>query len=281
MSGGRYPFISRPIEIATANRVLRITEGAGAPTNVNVATGTYWIRGDGSADCLLTRIKTALEAAGASTNTYTVSLRFQPLNEDTPVVVRIARATGSDTFRLDFASGAMTFPVDAIGFQRIDTALDANAKDGDRPTTGLWMADEMLTVDDPSEDGDVFGDQPASSGTLFAGSLSEPWEMWSWHFERIRRSRTWGIYATYPDVSWQRFHRRIRSGAVCELRTAGITSTSAVAYADADVQQTGGGGVQWIADELTRENVGPVMRASPGNPFFSWPTRWRRKVAAP
>lgn len=278
MSGGRYPFISRAIPITTANQVLRITEDA-VTANVNVVTGAYWVRGDGSADCLLTRIKTAIEAATASTNTYTVSLRFQPLNEDTPVVVRIARATGSDTFRLDFDNVAVTFPVEAIGFQRVATALDADDKDSDRPTTGLWMADDMLTVDDPSEDGVVFGDMPAASGSLFAGSLSEPFEIWRWHFARIRRSRTWGNYATYPDVSWQRFHRLIRSGAVCELRTAGIISTAVVPYASADVQQTHSAGVQWVADEQTRANVGPLNRDSPGNPFYSWATAWRRWVA--
>lgn len=278
MSGGRYPFISRPIEITAANRVIRITEGA-STANVNVAAGTYWIRGDGSADCLLTRLKTALEAATASTNTYTVSLLFEPLNLDTPVVVRIARATGSDTFRLDFDNVAVTFPVEAIGFRRVATALDANDKDGDRPTTGLWMADDMLVVDDPSEDGDVFGDLPASSGAVLFGSHSEPWEMWRWQHARIRRSRTWGIYATYPDVSWQYFHRHVRSGAVCELRTAGISSTAVVPYASASVEQTGGAGAQWVADEQTRANVGPLNRDAPGNPFYSWATTWRRWVA--
>jgi hypothetical protein len=281
MSGGLFPIVARPIVITSANNGLRITEGSLPSATATVAAGTYWIRGDASFGSLLDAVRIAIQEATASTNTYAVTMRLQPFNATVPAFARIARANGSDTFRLDFNDAATTFPVEALGYRRIATALDANAKDADRPANGLWIADDLLSVDDEDEDGDVFGERPASSGAYLGGSLSEPWAMHRWRVERCSRARTWQAGATYADATWQAMHRRIRSGAVVELKRAQIEGNSAVNLADfasAPYHAVGGAGAQWIADQQTRERVGPPQRNAPGVPSYGWSMTWRRRV---
>lgn len=282
MSGGLFPIVSRAVEITTANRGLRITEGALPSATATVAVGTYWIRGDGSAGCLLQAVKVALEAATGSTNTYSVGMLLHPLNATVPAFARIARATGSDTFRLDFDNVATTFPVEALGYRRVATALDANAKDADRPANGVWIADDLLSIDDEDEEGDVFGERPASSGAYYGGSLSEPWAMHRWRVERCSRARTWQAGATYGDATWQAMHRRIRTGAVVELKRVEITGLGVRSLDEYDAEsyfRVGGAGAQWVADQQTRERVGPPQRNAPGVPLYGWSMTWRRWVA--
>lgn len=100
-----------PTEIDATNNVLRFVEAATPGTNRNatLAQGTFFWRGDGSADDLAVRLKTALDAAG--TQVYTVTLA------DTGLLTVSAAAA----FDLRWSNAATTVSDALFGWTNADT----------------------------------------------------------------------------------------------------------------------------------------------------------------
>jgi hypothetical protein len=258
-----YPLLRRAITITSSNNAIQFREGATTAT-ATVAAGVYFLRGTGG---LLAAIITALQAATASANTYTAALTTSVVAAQPTGVVTITRATGADTFQILGASVSTTFPLHAIGFASVDTALDALPKASTLSPSGIWVSNDMLTTDEPDFTGEVFGETPSRGGSLSAGAQSDTWDRYRWAVAYVARRRTWQEANTGdPNATWESFWRRIRSAPVLEL--ARIDPTTFVVT---DLPN------QWVADLATRQNVGPT-RLAPGTPIYSWPMTFERWV---
>ena len=257
-----YPLIRRAITITSSNNAIQFREGATTAT-ATVAAGVYFLRSTGG---LLAAVITALQAATASANTYTATLTTSVVASQPTGVVTITRA-GADAFQILGASVSTTFPLHAIGFASVDTALDAAAKASTLSPSALWVSNDMLTVDEPDITGEVFGETPSRGGSLSAGSQSDAWDRYRWAVSYVARRRVWQEASTTdPNATWEAFWRRIRSAPVLEL--ARIDPTT---FAVTDVPN------QWVADLATRTSVGPV-RLSAGSPIYSWPMTFEKWV---
>ncbi len=145
----KFPVLLGAIEIiAGENDVVQITEGAGT-NNGTIAAGTYYLRGDGTTGDFCPALVTALQGAGASTNTYgvtvttngtTASWDTNPANVSTKVY--IARLTGSDAFRVRWLQTATTFDSASIGFIAEKAGADANPEVSTASPTSVWVSDQ-------------------------------------------------------------------------------------------------------------------------------------------
>jgi len=283
---GHYPVIRRAITITTANRAIRFREGATTATAL-VATGTYYLRETGS-DSILEAVVTALEAETVSANTYTLAMLPNPLvtpiaSTDANIIGGLARATGTDTFQILGADVLTTFPLDAIGFDAVNTALDAADKPATLSASGWWVGNDLLAVDEDSQTGEVFGDDPSRGGLVVAGAHSDVWQMRRWGVQYQRADRTWREYTpTDRARSWSDFWGRwVRSGTVLELQR--IANGTSIEYEEWDTvtasfttSPTTIG--KWVADKATRTNAGPIRRAAGVN-LYSWPLVFQQWLA--
>jgi hypothetical protein len=262
-----YPIIRRPIIITTANRGIRVIEGATQATR-NIAEGTYWLRGDGSPNCLLTRIQTALNTG--SPNTYTVNLSLYSVTPgDVTAAIVITRTVGTATFGLLWANALTTFDESLIGFPNTDTANDAAAKASTLSPSALWVGDGTLALDQPSPLRRVFGGEPSNGGRIYAGALSVELKRRVWRIDKATRTRVLEeAVPSDPNASYERMWRRISGGELVELGTLDAISFAATPIAG-----------QWIAGEETRQAAAfDSWRESSAIPLYSWEMRWHQQV---
>jgi len=257
-----YPLIRRAVTITTANQNIRLNEG-GVLYTALVTPGVYWVR-DSGADSLNLAVKAAIEAV-TPTNTYAITT-VASIDPTLPNATTTITQTGGATFSIAAASVLTTFPMHALGFA-VNTALDTSPKVSTKSASGLWVSNDMLTIDEPDETGEVFGDLPSRGGVVFAGSQSEEWEMYRWAVAYVARARTWLEGNTSdPNATWQAFWRYLRTGAVLELARLDAVTRAETAMSG-----------QWVADKATRANVGPVRRAA-GSPIYSWPMVFQKWI---
>lgn len=258
-----YPLLRRAITITSANNVIRFREGA-TTAAATVAPGVYFMR-DAS---LLDAVRVALEGAPTgSINTYTVTHTVSVNPAQATGVVTIARTSGADAYRIDGVDVATTFPLHAIGFENVTGSTTTANKVSTLSPSGIWVSNDMLTVDEPDITGEVFGETPSRGGSLSAGAQSDAWDRYRWAVAYVARKRVWQeANVADPNATWEAFWRRIRSAPVLEL--ARIDPTT---FAVTDLPN------QWVADLATRQNVGPV-RLGPGTPIYSWPMTFERWV---
>lgn len=259
-----YPLIRRAITITSTNNAIRIVEGVTAAV-ASITPGVYWLRASGTGSLGLA-IKAALEAATASANTYGVTVTPSVLPAAATATVTISRLTGADAFGI---GGALTtFPFHVLGFPTgFASAVDAAAKTSTLSPSGIWVSNDMLTVDEPDFTGEVFGEDPSRGGAVVAGAQSETWDRYRWAVAYVARRRVWQEANTADvNATWEAFWRRIRSGPVLEL-----ARLDPLTLAMTDVAG------QWVADIETRRSVGPV-RLGPGTPIYSWPLEFQRWV---
>jgi hypothetical protein len=258
-----YPVIRRAVVITSANNRIRFREG-GSTTTYLVAVGTYYSLDDGSAEDLQLAVKTALEA---STNTYAVAMVPNPRTTPTSTtdancVGSISRTSGADNFQLLGASALTTFPLHALGIAAADTVLGSAAIECTLSASAWWVGNDVLAVDEPVEDGDVYGEDPTRGGVILPGAHSDGWVRHRWSVQYQRRDRTWvEAIAADPDRTWQAFWRRIRTGVVLRVERYDVDTS--------EITPVGGAGAEWVADIVTRRAI-TASRQSPGSPLYSW-----------
>jgi hypothetical protein len=274
---GHYPVIRRAITITTANQGIRFREGATTATAL-VAAGVYYLR----SDSLMAAIVTALQAATASANTYTWTVT--PTTDPAAInaVSTLTRASGADSFQLLGADALTTFPMDAIGFAEVNTALDGSAKVGTVSASGWWVGNDLLAVDEADVMGDVYGDDPSRGGLVVAGAHSDEWLMRRWGVQYVHRARTWREHnPTDHAATWEDFWGRwVRSGTVLELvrspnGAGSLEEWDTVTSAFTSSPTTIG---KWVADKATRLRAGPIRRSA-GSPIYAWPLVFQQWVS--
>lgn len=143
-----HPVLLRAIVVDADNKAIRIKEGASTVT-VNLAEGTHYLRGDGTADDLCKVLKDALDAAGAA-NTYTVALALSADPAAVSAVVTITQSGGA-TFQLLWADAATTALSTWFGFADADTADSTAAKTSTLTPSALWVGDGPHVEHEPKD----------------------------------------------------------------------------------------------------------------------------------
>lgn len=146
----KYAILLGGIEINSDNWGISITETGNGTNTATIAAGTYYLRGDGASGDFCLALKTALEAASASANTYgvtvttdgtTASWDTNPANVSAKV--RIARLTGSATFEINWLDALTTFDESLLGFAVEKGAADANPEVSTLSPEAVWVSSQV------------------------------------------------------------------------------------------------------------------------------------------
>jgi len=148
----KYPVFLPAITINVNNKRIMLKEGASADAAADVEDGDWYLRGDGASDDLCLKIKTALDAAYAGGNAYSVTITRSGDYTATNATVTITRTSGSSTFQLKWETSE--FDSTLIGFSPINTANDSNAKSGTFSCWGNWVGDELVAMRDHIQESD-------------------------------------------------------------------------------------------------------------------------------
>lgn len=150
MSNAAFPCLLGVVVIDSTNNSIKMTENA-TTANVTIASGSYFLRGDGASDDLCKAIKTALDSNAniTSPNTYTVAIT-RDMSPSNPTATVTISATGGSSFKLFWSDTVnTTFDPALIGVARTDTALDTSAKSGLLSPSCLWTGNDIYRSLEP------------------------------------------------------------------------------------------------------------------------------------
>lgn len=255
-----YPVLLGAIVITSANRGIRFKEGATTAT-ANLATGTYYLRGDGAAGDLLAALKTALEAATASTNTYTITVARSIDTATAHTLVTITRATGADNFQILWADALTTFDETLLGFTA-NTADNASAKTSTQACAAAWVSNDILRELEP------YGDRMADvsrrgNGGVIGVSMSAHMTSWALGFAFVSEERMLLRRALAVDAdTLEGFVERFGAGAAFEIHEVGISSGTTLAAASSSTLVAV---AHWSAESV--QTFRP-RRIGPGVPLY-------------
>ena len=256
--------------VLTTNNVLRFTEGASA-NNATIAAGTYYMRGDGAAGDLCLAIKTALEAAGASANTYTVTVAWSIDPAVAGARITITRATGADSFGVLWADAATTFDEALLGFSVNDT-INATAKTSTKSCAAAWVCNDIAREIEPFSER-VVAVPRAVSGRVQGVTRSARMQSWRLGLAFVDERRTFVEHALAgPQDTLEGFMERFGAGASLELHEAQVSSGTTLAALSSST----------LVDvaHFTEESLSTYepARLGPGVPLYSLDLRLHAKV---
>lgn len=264
-----YPVMLGAIVIDSSNRSIVITE-AGADVTAQLGgaatvTGsiTCYLRGDGTSDDLCKVIKDAMEAAGASANTYTVSVSFSVDGTATSAAVTIARATGADSIGIKWASASTTFDEALIGFANTNVT-GATSYTSTLSPSSVWVSSEVYRELEPESDFVAFS-QRARSGRVWGGLRGGAYAVRRLGLDLLHAKRAHSVNnSTDPDSGLDQFLERQLAGLAFELHVGTISSGTTLAALSSSTEHGSG----WYFDAESLETYAP-RRQSPGVPLFS------------
>lgn len=252
------------------NNRLRFKEGAGAVGNVDLAAGTYYLRGDGASGDLLLEIKNKLDAFGALGNSYTVTAARSIDPAVAHTTITITRSAGTDTFQL-VIDGSQTFDMALIGFTA-STANDATAKTSTQSCAAAWVGNDFAREIEPFSER-VVAVPRAASGRVQGVSRSARLESWrlGLAFVDERRMLVQSALQGAQDTL-EGFMERFGAGASFELHEQPtVTGTTLAALSSSTLVDV----VHFSEDSLSRFEP---ARLGPGVPLYSIDLRLHAKV---
>ena len=266
-----YPVMLGAIVLTSSNNRLRFKEGAGAVGNVDLAVGTYYLRGDGSPSDLMLEIKNKLDAFGVGGNDYTLSITRSIDPTQPGQTLTITRANGTATFQL-VIDGSQTFDMALIGFTA-STANDANPKTSTQSCAAAWVCNDVAREIEPFSER-VVAVPRAVSGRVQGVTRSARMQSWRLGLAFVAEARTFveNALAGAQDTL-EGFMERFGAGASLELHEAQVSAGTTLAAINTfatlvDV-------VHFSEETLSRFE--PV-RLGPGVPLYSIDLRLQAKV---
>lgn len=265
-----YPVLLGAVVLTSANNVLRFTEGA-STNNATITPGTYYLRGDGAAGDLCLALKTALEAAGASANTYTVTVAWSIDPAVAGAVITITRATGADNFGVLWADALSTFDEALLGFSASDT-VNASAKTSTKSCAAAWACNDVAREIEPVSER-VVAVPRAVSGRVQGVTRSARMQSWRLGLAFVAEGRMLveGALAGAQDTL-EGFMERFGAGASIELHEAQVSTGTTLAALSASTLVDV---VHFSEDALSRFEP---SRLGPGVPLYSLDLRLHAKV---
>ena len=260
-----HPLFLRSIDIDSTNNVLMFSEN-GVTRTATLTVGTYYLRGDGGADDLLLEIKTKMEAAGASANTYNIGVEVDTDKANTSATVYFSIASGTDAFALLFAHASNTFEAGLLGFSSSSTASNTSIKSGTLSPTALWCGAEYVTSYEPIVEHEAYA-TVALSGRVKGAVLGSARDLLDVSFELQPGERVHTVYNSGdPTACFSRFFTSWASGASVEFYDyAPDTGTLITAIDTADKV----GGRSYYLDADSAKRFAP-QRLSLATQLYSW-----------
>lgn len=259
------------IVLTAANNKIYFGED-GAEIQVTIPVGRYFLRGDGDASCILTAIKTAVEAAFA--NTYTISVAFSVDASAVSGVVTFARTAGTATFQILWADVLTTFDPALLGFTAVDTADNAAAKAGTLSPSCVWISPEVPVFLEPGAEQDATAKR-ARSGRVRGIVVGDELHDRTCTLEYVDARRVWHWEnVTDPTASLWKFIRRQAGGRSFEIHLTTVTSSALDALSAATEI-----GAEWHFDTDTVKRFDP-KRMDTGLNFYEFPLGMLGYVAA-
>lgn len=257
------------ITIDSSNKTIRFVEGA-TTTNVTLAEGDWYLRGDGTSTDLCAKIKTALESnADASNNTYTVSIALSADPTAATAVVTITRATGAGSFSILWSHADTTFRPAWLGFAETDTAHDGTAKAGTLSPSALWVSCDVLASYEPEEEYDVTILMPVP-GRLRGTRTGGPHDVRLVRLDYLDIARVLAEEnANDPNATFEKFHQRHATGRRFELHARTLSSGFTLGALSSSTLV---GTAAWHFDEDTAREFRPE-RNSPGLALYGFDLR--------
>ena len=252
------------------NNRLRFREGAGAVGNVDLAAGTYYLRGDGATGDLLLEIKNKLDAFGALGNAYTVTVARSIDPAAAHTAITITRSAGTDTFQL-VIDGSQTFDMALIGFTA-STANDANAKTSTQACAAAWVGNDVAREIEPYSERTVAVPR-AVSGRVQGVTRSARMQSWRIGLAFVDERRTYieNALAGAQDTL-EGFIERFGAGASLELHEqASVTGVALGALSSSTLVDV----CHFSEDTLSRFEP---TRLGPGVPLYSIDLRLHARV---
>lgn len=269
----KYAALLGCVTIDASNKTIRFVEGS-TTTDVTLAEGDWFLRGDGASDDLCAKLKTALESnADAANNTYTVSVAFSVDPAAPTAVITITRATGAGSFSILWSHANTTFDPLIIGHEETDTAHDGTAKAGTLSPMSIWVSSDIVAESEPEEEYDVTVEMPGP-GRLRGVRTGGPYAVWRLSFNNVDYRRVHDdMHLEDPAATFMFFHQRVATGARFELHEQSLSSgTTLTALSSSTCIGT------WHFDEESANDVVPE-RVEPGLPLYRFGVRLLGYVA--
>lgn len=267
-----YPVFLGAVVVDTSNNAIRLTE-AGTPYTATIASGTYYLRGDGASGDLCAAIVTALDAT-AGGNTYAVTVAFDIDGDNVSAVVTIARATGTDAFQILWSNTSTTFDEALLGFTSASLPNPAGTTSSSTLSPScVWVSSDIYREFDAEDEDDAFANR-ALSGYTYGGSNGEfDVRRLGMDFVVAKRAHEMWIAAD-PTRAFNVFRRRCIGGLPFELHFGTISSGSALAALSSSTEQ----GDRFVMHEANVDGFDP-RRLSPAMALYSFDLRLSAYVA--
>lgn len=228
----KYPVLLRGIEIDADNWGVSITETGSGTNTATIAAGTYYLRGDGSPGDFCAALKTALDNASASTNTYTVTVTTNgttaswdtnPANVSAKV--RISTG-GPDTFKINWLHVNTTFDESLLGFAVEKGAADANPEVSTKSPSSVWVSNDVHMDLIPGASWESQS-TPLASGDTQVIRRSSRSESRTLLLRKIDGRRLW-LFSSPSDSSaaLETFFNNVNNGVPIELHEQSLLSSA-------------------------------------------------------
>lgn len=151
MTTPAFPVFLGLIVIDETNNAIRMKEGSSTIV-VEIATGVYFLRGNGTDTDFCAAFADALNSHTNATNanTYDVTVTFDRSPANPSATVTITRATGSSTFQLLLSHADTTFDPALIGFAEEDTSDDGSDKVSTLSPSCVWVGNAIFSSLEPT-----------------------------------------------------------------------------------------------------------------------------------
>lgn len=249
-------------------------------TGVALATDkVFYLRGNAATDDLVEVLRLTVQAHTGG-NTYTAAIARNIDGATLPSTVTVTRATGANTFSIDWANALTTVDPALWGYRSVATTAGTSCV-GDISPTAQWIGNDIIEEFEPESEVDGFVER-ARSGLVVGGLRGGPYDVARLSLRFQTAERTHERYA--PLVSsvldrgraFSQCWARLASGRRFELHLPTATGTALAA-----LTTTSGGtrqapptqGTGWHLDGDSIEGGFRPERYGPGVPLYAWRLR--------
>jgi len=262
----KYAVLTGAYTIDSTNNIIRVTSTS--TEDLTVASGTYYVLGDGSSDDLLKAVTDAIDTHTALTGTTsTLTQSVDPAVQPATVVFTL-----SATATLEWLTSQTTFDETKIGFVVNSTA--ASVHTGTINPSIYWVADQPHAEDNRGPFEMQTEQTVAVDGTSRTFNRGSMIERRSLAFDFVDPQRTLEDANSSPDTynSFQSWLNVCRDGRRVKFYTSEISSgTTLEAIGSADDKGT------FVLDEEAIASWIPE-RFSPGLELYGWPLGLRKHI---
>lgn len=262
-----YPIFLGLVRISSANRRIVFDEG-GADLNADIATGDYYVRGDGTASDLLKAIADALNAAGALTYTAVIGdVRADAADASMQIVVG-----HDDVANIGLFKAGSTFDEGLIGF--------SGAQSGSAAYPSTLSPSAVWVAPCPHRELEPIRTMAGAVTTTLTGRVkglarSAAMRMWSLDMFAVREERVLtDRNTTDPTATLEAFFDSYGHGAALEVHDVDINTGTTL---DLPTSSTLVDVCHFTQDTL--ERFAPERLAA-GTPLYSFALMLHKRVTS-